>query len=207
MIDENLFHKLHREMKDLMAIVEIKKGRSVYRADDWPTGIYFVHSGLVGLVIPTIHEHSEHFVRFFKPFDVFGFRSILSAERHHAEARALELCTLSFLPQKYFNLLLSTFPAFQHYLMVKLAEDLGYAEKSKTDWIELQACARVARGLVRLKEVSTEHKWKKSEIASYCGTTEATVIRCMSRFEDEGLIDQSQKPFQIKDIKKLLEAE
>ena len=62
-----------------------KRRQVVYEPMDEPDGIYFVETGLVGIVIPG-RSGAEYLMRFFRPNQYFGHRSLFAEERFHARA-------------------------------------------------------------------------------------------------------------------------
>ena len=60
-------------------------------------------------------------------------------------------------------------------------------------------------GVQELNRTKLDIKLTREEIASMVGTANETVIRFISEFKDEGLIEQDGKTIYILDEKKLLE--
>ena len=58
--------EIRKKLESHATTLEFKRGEFVYRQGDVPKGMYFVKSGLVGLVLVGAQSGKEHLMRFFK---------------------------------------------------------------------------------------------------------------------------------------------
>ena len=90
--------------------IELKRGDTVYRQGDLPKGLYFVNSGLIGLVLTGATAGKEHLLRFFRQGQFFGHRALFSEEGYHGSTVALEPSVLKLVPKTVVLSIFSTYP-------------------------------------------------------------------------------------------------
>lgn len=186
-------------------ILEYPRGKSVYQPGDNSKGIYFVQTGLVGLVLLGRKSGREHLLRFFKPGQFFGHRSLLSQEPHHGRALVLSPARLKFISRGLIFQEVQKHPVLLWDMARQLSRELRICEESHVSILEEEVLARVARALIYLKELHPEHSWTRQEIANFCASTASTVIKTMAEIEKRNLIRQSGRAFEIIDPEALLE--
>ncbi|MFN9067262.1 MAG: Crp/Fnr family transcriptional regulator, partial [Bdellovibrionales bacterium] len=94
--DLNLETRSHFESHS--RTLEFKRGENVYIQGDTPKGIYFVNSGLVGLMKTGV-SGKEHLLRFFRQGQFFGHRALFSNEGYHGTAIVLEPTQIKLVPK------------------------------------------------------------------------------------------------------------
>jgi CRP-like cAMP-binding protein len=178
--------------------LELHRGDFVYRAGDTAKGLYFVESGLVGLLLVG-PSGKEHLMRFFKVGQVFGHRALLADQMYHATAQVLESTRLHFVPKSAVFQILEKYPDLYRYVVRQLAEELTHCELQQVQVLDHQILPRVARALVFLKDIHPDYKWTRSEIASFCASTTSTVIKALAELEGMGLLKQKGRGIEILD--------
>lgn len=192
---QNIFDETH--------LRPYKRGESIYQTGDLPKGLYLVEAGLVGLVMFG-EKGQEHLVRLFKPGQVFGHRSLFAREPYHATATALEGTQVRFLEKSLVRQKLRGNCEFAEYLLETLALEMRRAEQKQISLSEKDVTARIAETILYLKELKPDHVWTRQEIADYCGSTAATVIRTLAFFENQKWIIQEGRKILINDREALL---
>lgn len=180
-----------------------KRGHAVYRTGDQPQGLYLVETGLVGLVMIG-EKGQEHLVRLFKPGQIFGHRSLFAKEPYYGTATALEGTQVRFLEKKLVRELLQNSPELAEYLLETLSREMRRAEQKQVSLSEKDVTARIAETILYLKELKPDHVWTRQEIADYCGSTAATVIRTLAYFENQKWIAQEGRAIIIQNREALL---
>lgn len=175
---------------------EFKRGDKIYRASEKPAGLYLVEKGLVGLVVPGESGH-DHLVRLFKPQQIFGHRSLFANEPYHAAATALESTSVLFVHKTEIKDVIKANCEYAEKLLELMAIELRQAEQKLISMTEKDVTSRIAESIIYLKELHPNHSWTRQEIADFCGSTAATVIRTLAKFEEEGLISQNGREFTI----------
>lgn len=204
----HLWSDLPRELSqefDKKAIQKLlKRGEFVYHVTDQPHGLYFVEEGLVGLTLVG-PSGKDHLLRFFKPQQFFGHRSLFAEEPYHGSAIALEKTKLLFLPKSVVHQALEDHPRLYLDILRVLAKELRRVELQHVRIVENQILSRVAQSLVYLKDMRSDHLWTRQEIATFCGSTPSTVIKALASLESRKLIQQVNRRIDILDRKGLID--
>ncbi|MBI4694973.1 MAG: Crp/Fnr family transcriptional regulator [Gammaproteobacteria bacterium] len=183
--------------------LELKRRQIVYDHGETPTGIYWVVSGLVGVVILG-RSGTEHLLRFFRPGQVFGHRALFAEENYHGRTLVLEECELAFVPKALVLAALERHPVIYQAVIRQLSKELRRAELHWVETLEHEVTARVAGALIYLQAIDPEHPWTRQEIANFCASTVATVIRALKLLEAQGLVRQDGRRLAIADRERLL---
>lgn len=203
----NFWNQLPREagqwIQQNSVVRSYKKGSIVYSSGDQPTGIYFVRSGLVGLVTIT-NKGSEHLLRLFAENHFFGHRALFANEAYYGNTLCLENSEIGFVPRQAVEEVLKNFPQASRLLIETLARELGLAEMQRLKIADQEVLKRLSSALIYLKEIHPEHKWTRNEIAHFCASTGPTVIRGLAELEGLGLITQKGRTIEIIDRAKLI---
>lgn len=183
--------------------IDLKRGDIIYHEGDNPKNLYFIESGLVGL-LHISEDGKETFFRLFGENYILGHRSFLAEEKYHASAIALTIGTLSSISLEEYNEICKDHPELNRSLLKIMAKDLGSAELRMASFLEKSAQLRIIETLVYLKLRYPEHVWTRKEIAEYSGSTYETVTRVMTKLEGMELIKKEGRDFSILNQEELL---
>jgi CRP/FNR family transcriptional regulator len=184
-----------------------KKGQVVFSDGTLPRGLFCMHSGKVK-VYKTGEEGKNHIVRFGKPGDILGYRSLLSGEAYRATATALEESIICCIPKETFFRVLESDVAFSRGVMRLLASELRCAEEKALDLAQKPVRERLAEALLVLREMyGTEDgdnsaisiTLSRDELASLVGTAIETLVRTLADLKREKLIATDKKKIRILD--------
>ncbi len=187
--------------------LKFKRGEYIYRASELPKGIYFIESGLVGLLIIGSESGKEHLLRFFKVGQFFGHRALFSAEEYHGNSIALEPTSIRLIPKKIILNVLELHPVLYKDITMVIAKELRRCEDQHVRILENQILARTAQAIIYLKDIHPDHNWTRQEIANFCASTVSTVIKAMAELENMKLISQKGRIIEIIDREALLNLE
>jgi len=180
-----------------------ERGDSIYNQGDIPQGVYFLRSGLVGLVSAS-SAGNEHLLRLFRSNEFFGHRSYLADEMYHATSKCLEKTAVVFLAKEDFRRCIAEHPEILWHITRKMAKELRLAEESRVTITDHDVLTRTAEALVYLKEIHPEHNWTRQEIAEFCDSTAPTIVRTLGKLEERNLIETSGRSIEIRDRDGLL---
>ncbi|OEK02321.1 hypothetical protein BFP97_12680 [Roseivirga sp. 4D4] len=191
--------------------VAYKKGQILYYQGTTPMGLFCVHSGKVKVthVGPNDKEQILYIV---KENDFLGYRSLLSEELYSMTATVLEEAVICFIPKEDFLEVISSNPIFMQKLLKFVCQDLGIMEQKLSQFIGKNVRERLASVLLMLKETYKMEGQKsesiainltRKDLASITGSTTETVIRLLSEFKDEGLIEIDNRKIKVIDSAKL----
>lgn len=192
----NTSEKITEHIDAMKVTCSYKSGQTIFFAGAKPLGLFAVQSGIVKLEVLS-PQGAAHTIRLIGPGGVLGYRSLFSGENYHASAVATEEVQLCFLPKAEILGLFSTQPELAMKFLSYMSKDLRQAEEKWVDQMDKEAGERVAEALLFLEQHFNDLDWTRKEIAEWAGTTPETVIRTLSQFEKEGLIDQSNRMIRI----------
>ena len=190
-----------------------KKGQTIFFQGNPPFGLYCINSGKIK-VSKIGNDGKESIVRIAGPGDVLGHRSLFADENYTATATVMEDSAICFIDKKFIYKALQDEPSIALNLIQKLSREMGSAEERTAAMSQKNVRERLAELFLMLKKtygIQENNRWRldikltREEIASMVGTANETVIRFISEFKDEGLIEQEGKTIFIVDEERLVE--
>ena len=191
-----------------------KKGQTIFFQGNPPFGLYCIATGKIK-VSKVGNDGKESIVRIAGPGDVLGHRSLFSKENYSATATVIEDSSICFLDKNFIYTALREDPTISLTLIEKLAKDMGAAESRNASMSQKSARERLAELFLTFKKAygieekdgrtRLDIKLNRDEIASIVGTAHETIIRLISEFKDEGILEQEGKTIFIVDEDKLIE--
>lgn len=182
--------------------ISLKKGQYIYHVDDNPIGLYYVHTGLVGLLRVSA-KGQESLLRLFKKQQFFGHRSLFSNETYHGSARCMEDCEILFCPKSEVVSYFDHQPKGYYFLARALSKELRRSELRGVMISESEVIERVAAAILIFKNLYPDFKWTRTDIANFCASRTPTVIKTLANMEKQGLIKQVGRRIEILDEEKL----
>lgn len=168
-----------------------KKKSELFSEGDSPSMIYFVKSGNV----KTYKSHpdgKELIVNLYKTGDFFGFEPLLENSPYQDTAVALEDTEAILIPKKDFLILLNSQADVSASFISLLCRKVSAKESQLVNLAYNSVRQRTAEALLKVSEL-TEGKEKitisREDLAKIVGTASESVIRVLSDFKDEGLIE------------------
>jgi CRP-like cAMP-binding protein/CheY-like chemotaxis protein len=205
-----------RGMEALMNLAQDREERSyrkkdyIFREGEYPKQVFFLNKGKVK-TYKANDDGKELIMSLYKEGDFLGFLPMLQSTTYPETAVALEDCIISIIPQKDFFELLHNNPSVASNFLKNLAKELTEKEDQLIDLAYNSVRKRVADALVRLqnryKEENENHftiSILRDDLASMVGTAKETVIRTLSDFKDEGIIEIKGSKITILEEKKLV---
>jgi len=185
-------------LKSLSTEQELKRFRKkddIYIEGSFPKAIYFVNKGKV-----KIHRANdagkELITDLHKEGDFFGYLALLQNEKYTNSATALEDAEIYTIPKEdFFSLLYRNADVAKKFIEL-LSNNLIENEKNLIKLAYNSVRKRVAEALVKLSDTFKKESDQKftmnvsrEDMANLVGTATETVIRTLSDFKEEGLID------------------
>ena len=213
---ENLFKHLTPEERDMISLDKncepYKKGSIIYQEGNRISGCYCVSSGIIKIYKTGI-DGKEQIITFAKKGDIIGFRSVLSGELACTTSKVLEDSHLCFIPADTFIELFKQNANFSMDLMQLACKELGEANAYITDIAQKTVRERLAEVLLILKnnfDVDENQFLQialtREELANIVGTATESVIRLLSEFKSDKLIELHGRRIKLLDIKGLKKA-
>ncbi|GAP69662.1 protein containing cAMP-binding domain of CRP [Bacteroidales bacterium 6E] len=172
-----------------------KKGTIVYREGSRLTGFYCVTKGIVK-IFKTGMDGKEQIIRFAKKGEIIAYRSLLSKELACTTAKIIEEAVLCHIPYQTLLYLIQSNWQFSHHMLQIVCRELREANDYITDIAQKSVRERLAEVLLLLKEsFELDHhntlqiSLTREELANTVGTATESVIRLLSEFKQDRLIE------------------
>ncbi|RYG74193.1 Crp/Fnr family transcriptional regulator [Lentibacillus lipolyticus] len=185
------------------------KNEIVFQAGDPSEHLYIVHKGKVK-IYNLSESGKEQLIRILYPGDFMGELSVFTDEWLTSYAEAMEPTEICAIHKSDMQALLEEKPAISLKLLEESSRRLKEAEKNLERLSSLDVEKRLASYLTELAENENSLKVKlpmsKKDLASYIGSTQETLSRRLTKFEEKGFIKQTgQRHISIVDMDSLLE--
>jgi CRP/FNR family transcriptional regulator, polysaccharide utilization system transcription regulator len=186
-----------------------KKGSVVYREGSRLTGFYCITKGILKIYKTGI-DGKEQIIRFVKKGDIIAFRSLLSQELACTTAKVIDDAVLCHIPYHTLLFLLQNNWKFSHWMIQILCRELREANDYITDIAQKTVRERLAEVLLLLKENfdvddnnTLQISLTREELANMVGTATESVIRLLSEFKQDGLIELKGRRVKFNDVASL----
>ena len=186
-----------------------KKRESIYSEGNYPNAIYFLKSGKIKN-FKTNEFGKEYIIELHKPGDFFGYLDLLENVTYQDSAVSLQDSEVVIIPKDEFNSLLYHNRDVATKFIKILSNEVREREERLLRLAYNSVRKRVAESLIMLANRYQEDKNKpfaisitREDLASIVGTATETVIRTLSDFKDESLIEMKGSLITVLDYDKL----
>ena len=206
---DSIFRHLTQEELDILnldkTVESFKRGSVIYRESSRINGCYCIHKGIIK-VFKTGIDGKEQIIRFAQAGDIIGFRSVLSNELACTTAEVLDDAVTCYIPSETLVKLVKSNGNFSMELMQITCKELGEANAYITDIAQKTVRERLAEILIHLKndfgldaEQILQISLTREELANIVGTATESVIRLLSEFKQDQLIELNGRKIKILD--------
>jgi CRP-like cAMP-binding protein len=186
-----------------------KKKEMVYMEGDEPNGIVFINRGRIK-TYKTNDDGKEFITGMYKDGDFIGYNDLIEGDEYRESAEALDDVEICIIPkQDFFALLYSNRDVAAKFIKM-LSNNLQETEERLMNLAYNSVRKRVADTLLQLlqryqkpDEKITAFSISREDLASMVGTATESVIRTLSDFKDEKLIEIKDKQIVIMSAEKL----
>lgn len=203
----SIFRHLTRDESDKINFEkefrQFRRGELLYSEGSRISGFYCIHSGIIK-VFKTGLDGKEQIIRFAKPGDIIAYRSVLSNEVACTSARVIEDCQVCFIPAEILISLVKSNSNFALELLKLACHELGEANSFITDIAQKTVRERLAEILLLLVEdfgLDEQDYLKisltREELANIVGTATESVIRLLSEFKADRLVELNGRKIKI----------
>lgn len=181
-----------------------RKNEVIHREGDYPTHIMMLISGMVRLSKEGVGQRVQ-IIRLLKPYDMFGYRSVIVGDGHSSCASALEPTVLCRIQREAFMHVLQENNAFCFGILKAMAKDLGISESRTVNLTQKHIRGRLAETLITLRQTygldedgaTIAIYMSREDIANMSNMTTSNAIRTLSQFVTEGLICMDGRKIQL----------
>ncbi|MDH4298626.1 MAG: response regulator [Cyclobacteriaceae bacterium] len=169
----------------------IKKKAEVFTEGDMPLHIFFIKSGSVK-VFKSHPDGKELITNIYNANDFFGFEPILDGSVYQESAVAMQDSEIITIPKHDFTTLLQSHQDVSAGFISLLCKKVADKEKQLLNLAYNSVRQRTADALLQvqsLKDSKESIQISRDDLAKMVGTASESVIRVLSDFKDEGLIE------------------
>lgn len=201
----------------LCAISEVKnliphrRGQILYYEGTKPLGIFCINAGVIK-VYKTASNGKEQILYLAKAGDFLGYSALLGEENYTSSAMIIEDAKICFIPREAFLGSMMKNAEFFKRITKQICHELGVMEEKLTDASQKSIRERLALLLLQLANTygvdgggyqRINLLLTREELAGMVGTATESVIRLLSEFKKDGLIELEGKKILLKDKKGL----
>lgn len=186
-----------------------KRGDLLYHEGSRISGFYCLGRGIIK-VFKTGFDGKEQIIRFAKRGDFIAYRSVLSNELACTSAKVIEDCQVCFIPSEILIQLAKENSEFSLELLKLACHELGEANSFITDIAQKTVRERLAEILILLVHEfgMDDNKFlnislTREELANIVGTATESVIRLLSEFKADKMVELNGRRIKIINIKAL----
>jgi CRP-like cAMP-binding protein len=187
-----------------------KKKQPIFLQGNHPQKLYYLKSGKVK-VYATGETGKDLTLDLYSPGDFFGYTALLEQSVYHETAEALEDSVVVEIPVEEFRELLMVNPEVTGKFIRMLAKDITEKEQQLLNVAYNSLRKRVANALIMLRDkYGVQNKQEnftiqisREDLANIAGTATESLIRTLSDFKSENLIDIKNGKLVLTNEKKL----
>jgi CRP-like cAMP-binding protein len=203
--NKGIFSELSRSelvcLEKYKSLFSLKRKDTLFNENDAVRGLYCIQSGKVKLFKTTIDE-KQQILNVVEPGYLLGHASLFTQRPHTFTAEALEDCEVCFWEQEGFLSILQTNASVTLKLMKQLSAALNRSEDQVLDLAYKTVRGRFSAFLLTLMKkfgVLENNAYRldiylsRQELSQAVGSTEETIVRLLSEFRKDGLIEMKRK--------------
>ena len=172
-----------------------KKKETIYLEGNYPNGLYYINHGKVKIF--KTHEYGKELITdLLKEGDFFAYTSLLEEKPYNESAETLEDSEITFIPKDEFhNMIFGNVSVTRSFLKI-LTKGVVDKQDRLVDLAYSSVRKRTAVALLLLQEkyqVKDEGQFSmaiaRDDLANIVGTATESLIRTLSDFKEENLIE------------------
>ena len=198
------------KLTDSKIINHYKKKQRIYSEGNHPHSLYYLNSGKIRTY--KINEIGKELtIGLYNTGDFFGYNSLLENSTYKETAETMEECEISIIGREDFEILINNNKEVAHKFIKMLAHNVTEKEEQLINIAYNSLRKRVADAIITLlkKYKNEDHPdfiihISREDLAHIAGTTTESLIRTLSDFKNEKLIEAEAGYVKVLNEKKLL---
>lgn len=191
-------------------LMKFEKGQPIFNQDEPSRGLFCVKSGKVKVTKSVGSKNA--IIRIVTTGDIVGHYGVISAIPYTYSAIAVEDTLACFLDKNFMSKTLETSLPVSQIFLKKLCTERFLEDSRISIFLSSNSRSRIAQVLLDLAKkygkkendkISIGLKISREELAQMIGSVELTVIRLITDFKNEGLIEEHKRQFVIVNEEKL----
>jgi len=189
-----------------------KKGEIIFREGAYPTGIFYITSGKVKKY-KLDKDAKEQIIYIANTGELLGYHSILAEDRYPDSAAAIEESKIAFIPKEDFLDALNQSDVLSKRLLKTLSHEFAVMANSLTMFAHKSVRERLAIQLIIIREkykvnfqpgMPVEINISRDDLASIVGTARENVIKVLSEFKKDKILETKGRIIIVHDVNKLI---
>ena len=190
------------------------RGEVIFREGAQPLGIYFVVKGIVKKY-KMDRDGSEQIIYVASSGELLGYHAVLSESLYPDSAAVIEDSVIACIPKEDFLEVLERSELLTRRLLKTLSHEFSVLVNGLTMFARRSVRERLALQLIVVREKYksdsepgqlVEINMSREDLASLVGTARENVVRTLSDFKEEGILETRGRKIIVRDIKKLIAA-
>ena len=186
-----------------------RKKESIYLEGNYPNGLYYINKGKIKIF--KTHEYGKELITdLLKEGDFFGYTALLEENPYNESAEALEDSEVTFIPKEEFQqMVFGNVSVTKNFLKI-LTKGVLDKQERLIDLAYSSVRKRTAEALILLLDKYQTKEGEpfsmaiaRDDLANIVGTATESLIRTLSDFKEEKLIEIKDGKIKIIDEKKL----
>ncbi|MBK8089163.1 MAG: Crp/Fnr family transcriptional regulator [Chitinophagaceae bacterium] len=213
---ESILHNLPEADLNLLtanqSLQTCKKGEIIFKEGAHPDGIFYITNGKIKKY-KVDKDGKEQIIYVANTGELFGYHAILAEDRYPDYAAALEESTIMFIPKEDFLNALQQSEVLNRLLLKTLSHEFAVLANSITMFAQKSVRERLAMQLIVLREKykvnfqpgqPVEINMSRDDLASLVGTARENVVRMLSDFKEEKILETKGRLIIVHDVNKLI---
>lgn len=188
-----------------------KKKQRIYAEGNHPHSLYYLNSGKIRTY--KINENAKELtISLYSAGDFFGYNALLENTPYKESAETLEESEVSIIDRQNFEILINNNKEVAHKFIKLLVHNVTEKEEQLINIAYNSLRKRVADAIITLMKKYKKEDQKdfiihisREDLAHIAGTTTESLIRTLSDFKSETLIEAEAGYIKVLNEKKLLE--
>ncbi|MBZ5856915.1 Crp/Fnr family transcriptional regulator [Flavihumibacter profundi] len=189
------------------------KGEIIFWEGAYPAGIFYITEGKVKKY-KLDKEGREQIIYVANAGELIGYHAILSEGRYPDSAAALENTKVTFIPKEDFLAALQHSDLLTRRLLKTLSHEFEVLANSLAMFAQKSVRERLAIQLIVLREkykvnfkpgMPVEINMSRDDLASLVGTARENVVRVLTKFKEEGIVETKGRKIIVQDVNRLIE--
>lgn len=189
-----------------------KKGEVIFCEGGYPAGIYYITDGKVKKY-KLDQDGREQIIYVANTGELLGYHAVFSEGRYPDSAAALEESKIAFIPQEDFLNTIEHSEILTKRLLKTLSHEFAVLANSVSLFSQKSVRERLALQLIVLREkykvnfqagMSVEINMSRDDLASLVGTARENVVRVLSEFKEDKILETKGRKIIVLDVAKLI---
>lgn len=189
-----------------------KKGEIIFREGAFPAGIYYLLDGKAKKY-KLDQDGSEKIFYVANTGELLGYHAILAGDSYPDSAAVLTNSRIAFIPREDFMVAVAQSDVLNRRLLKTLSHEFFVLANSLTLAARRPVRERLALQLIVVREkyktgvasgMPIEIDLSRDDLASLVGTARENVVRMLTEFKAEGILETRGRKIIVRDIRRLI---